>query len=66
MRPLDECLLGRKKNGVVTDGLQPRLDARDDFTVTDSSNDSGGIVGQSAITFLDRVDGEEIQITPSL
>lgn len=63
MRPPDYCLLGRRQSGVVTDGLQLWLDARDAFTVTGSSKDLGGIIGYTAVTFLDRVAGTEIQIS---
>ena len=47
--PPDYCLLGRKKNGVVTDGLIFWLDGRDDVVVQDASSTSGQ-------TFLNRAD----------
>lgn len=55
MRPLDECLLGRKKNGVVTDGLVSWIDGRDNLIVVSEYNGKHCNVAK----IMDRVDGEE-------
>lgn len=52
--PPDYCMLGRKKSGVVTDGLVSWIDGQDELTVVSENN---GIC--NVATIVDRVDGEE-------
>lgn len=58
MRPPDYCLLGRKKSGVVTDGLIFWLDTADDFFDAVQKLD-----GLSSLSFLDRVSERVINFT---
>lgn len=58
MRPPDYCLLGRKKKGVVTDGLVFWLDTADDFF-----NEVPRVDGWSSFSMIDRAFGRIINFT---
>ena len=64
--PPDYCLLGRKKSGVVTDGLQLWLDASDDPVSTEGekqwTTNGNSITGYNAVTYADKVTGGHIRL----
>ena len=66
MMPPDYCLLGRKKSGVVTDGLQLWLDATDAPVSTEGekqwTTNGNSITGYDAVTYVDKVTGGDIRL----
>ena len=64
--PPDYCLLGRKKSGVVTDGLQLWLDASDTPLSTEGekqwTTNGNSITGYDALTYAEKVTGEDIRL----
>ena len=65
--PPDYCLLGRKKSGVVTDGLQLWLDAYDAPVSTEGekqwNTNGNSITGYNAVTYADKVTGGDIRLS---
>lgn len=65
--PPDYCLLGRKKSGVVTDGLQLWLDASDAPVSTEGekqwTTNGNSITGYNAVTYADKVTGGAILLS---
>lgn len=59
MRPLDECLLHKRKGGVVTDGLLFWLDASDDCLKVTPTYD-----GYKSVIFTDRISGSDVTFAP--
>lgn len=64
--PPDYCLLGRRQSGVVTDGLQLWLDARDAPVSTEGekqwTTNGNSITGYNAVTYADKVTGGDIRL----